>query len=108
MPDARLCTPEQRQFVVMNLTSMPRTEIARQVGRSVSSVRHWCSRHNQSPRNQHLLTSGQAARSYGCSPQWLTELARLRRIPARREPGGRWWLFSVPALDRFFGGRCAQ
>jgi hypothetical protein len=89
----RKYTLDEECFILSHLTSWRRETIARHLGRTVRQIRDWCWRTGQNPRNQELLTSGQAARELGCSCQWLTQLAREGRIKARREPGGRWWLF---------------
>jgi len=91
---------EQERIVVDHITVWRKNTIARKLGKSVSAVRAWCNAHGISPRKRHLLTSGQAARMVGCSCQWLTELARAGRLKARREPGGRWWLFDPRNLKQ--------
>jgi len=97
---------DQVEFVLANLTRMTIPEIAAALGRSPSAVKTWCWRHGHSSRNQDLLTSGDAARLFGVSCQWLTELARTKRLrKARREPGGRWWLFDPDELRRYFQKR---
>jgi hypothetical protein len=93
-------TFDEEALIVSRLTCWTRPTIARHLGRTPRAIRGWCWRHGQNPRNQHLLTSGQAAKITGLSQQWLTEMARAGRIKARREPGGRWWLFSPAALER--------
>jgi hypothetical protein len=91
-------TAEEEFFILTHLTAWPRATIARHLGRTERQIRDWCWRRGQHPRNQDLLTSGEAANVSGRSQQWLTELARSGRIRARREPGGRWWLFDPCGL----------
>lgn len=92
-PTKRRYTLDEEAFILAHLTCWSRAAIARHLGRTPRQIKDWCWRTGQHPRNQHLLTSGEAARLAGVSQQWLTELARADRIKARREPGGRWWLF---------------
>jgi excisionase family DNA binding protein len=99
---------EQECLIVDHITLWRKETIARRLGKSRSAVRAWCWRHGINARSRHLMTSGQAAKYVNRSCQWLTELARSGRIKARREPGGRWWLFSADTLDRFFGGSHAE
>lgn len=80
-------------------------EMAALLGRSELAVRKRCARLRLCPTREGGLTSTQAAKIAGYSPQWLTHLARTGQVKARRVPGGRWWLFPVEGLPVREGAR---
>lgn len=86
-------------FALMGMigTMRPAT-IARRLGRSERAVIRRCNRLHLAASKDGVVTSGVAAQLTGLSPQYLTRLARQGRIPARRMPGGRWWLFGRVAV----------
>lgn len=97
-PAHRPWSAAERDYLIDRLTTTPLAEIARRLGRTPKAVSRYCEREGLYPTRQDLLTSGDAAPLYGLTPQRLTALARAGRIPARRVPGGTWWLFEPPAL----------
>ena len=91
----RRWTADEFEFAVSHCTVWSLSAIARHLGRSAVAVQRKLWYHRQAPTRQDLLTSGQLAAQLGCSQQWLTRLARQKRIKARRVPKGRWWLFPL-------------
>lgn len=87
--DATLTLNVQRQSV---------ETLARRLGRSPRAVRKRFRRLNLAPTRDEWLTSTQAAAVMGCTPQWVTHLARQGRIRARRVPGGAWWLIDCEGV----------
>jgi hypothetical protein len=96
----RRWTADEADLAVTYLPYWRVETIARALGRTPAAVRSWCARHGQWPTTQHLVTSGWAAQLTGLTPQRLTALARAGAVPARRVPGGRWWLFDPERLPR--------
>lgn len=83
-------------------------QIARRLGRTVRAIEDICKKHHIAATRHGYLTSTEAARKTGLSPQYLTELARAKKLRAIRIRGGRWWLFNPKTLDRFKGGFMAK
>lgn len=72
--------------------------IACRLRRTVKACRRYQERHGFYPTNQDLVTSDWASRLTGLAARHLTEAAKCGRIPARRVPGGRRWLFDPETL----------
>lgn len=89
MARGRLWTEEEDHYVGVNRARLRLETIAAELSRSPYAVYQ----RRYSPTRDEYLTSGLAARETGYSAQWLTTMARQRRIRAHRVPGGRWWLF---------------
>ena len=72
--------------------------IGRKFGRSAYAVYQRSRRLGVWPTREDWVTSGVAAQITGFSQQWLSKLARIGKVRARRVPGGRWWLFDPRQL----------
>lgn len=101
MMSQRVWTEQEHLLVEATVDHWTIEEQARQLRRTVSSVRHYRERHGFYPTRYGGLTSSGAARVLGKSPQHLTALAREGRISAHRVPGGRWWIFDLDEHDEF-------
>jgi len=86
-------TYDDQCFASTHVTSLTYAEIAARMGRTERAVRHWCERSHNTPLNMHLMTTTEVAEEWGVSVQYVARLARQGKLPARRVPGGRRWLF---------------
>lgn len=75
-------------------------ELARRIGRSERAVKRWCAKERicASKSCACWVPSGVAAEMTGYTQQYLTGLARQRRIRSHRMPGGQWWLLHTASL----------
>lgn len=74
--------------------------IARRLGRTEGAVIERCIDLHIAPTKNGCLTSSEAARMAGVSQQYMTRMARQRRIKAHRLSGQSWWLFGpLDVLD---------
>lgn len=95
----RRWTDDEIQFLSDYLLVMRPETLARKLGRTLRGVRQACNNRRLAPTTQELVTSGAAAEMTGYTRQYLTQLARARRLRAQRVPGSRWWLFDPADLD---------
>lgn len=90
-------TDEDMEFAAAHLTRWTRAQIARGLGRSPRAVEQWQQRSHQWATTQTLLTASEYARQVGRTPQTIAAQCRRGTLPARRVPGGRWWLIAPSA-----------
>lgn len=93
-------TALEARFARERLIDWTDEAIGRALGRTTVAVRAWRWRNHAGATSSDLLTSTEAARRCGMTPQALTKAARAGRIAGRRLPGGRWWLFRAEDLPR--------
>lgn len=73
--------------------------IAKRLGRTEWGVRRYLAKRHNTPMQMHLATTAEVAAAWGCSVQYVARMARQRRIPAQRVPGGRNWLYPSEVLE---------
>lgn len=84
----------EMSFVDLHVGTLTDAQIGAYLGRTPKAVRQWRERNHIAPTRTtaRWMTSGEAARMLGVSQQTVTRWCRTKQIPARRVPGGRWWL----------------
>lgn len=80
-------------------------EIAVKLKRTVRGVEKICSRRHIAATRQEYITSTDAAKITGLSAQYLTKLARDKKLRAIRVKSGRWWLFNPETLKKYMESR---
>lgn len=97
----------EMSFVDLHAGTLTDAQISVYLDRTPTAIRAWRWRNRiaATRTTARWITTGEAARLVGVSQQTITAWARHKRIPARRVPGGRWWLVEWAWAVRGDAGR---